>query len=84
MKFMVMNGLTTMIRAGMKIGKTKQSNCMRKTIQKFLNTSIRKLRQHKEQLKKNLRFSSYKEDFVITEQEEREGGFYGLRVSSVK
>ena len=49
---------------------------MKKTITKFLNDSIRKIKQHKEQIKK-FRFSAYKEDFVITEQEEREGGFFG-------
>ena len=26
---------------------------------------------------KKIRFTSYKEDFVITEQEEREGGYFG-------
>lgn len=26
---------------------------------------------------KKFHFSSYKEDFVITEQEEREGGYFG-------
>lgn len=49
---------------------------MKKTIGKFLNASLKKLKEHKEQIKK-FRFSSYKEDFVITEQEEREGGFFG-------
>ncbi|MEO7923948.1 MAG: hypothetical protein ABIR30_09730 [Chitinophagaceae bacterium] len=49
---------------------------MKKTIQKFLNESLKKIKMHKEQIKK-FRFSNYKEDFVITEQEEREGGFFG-------
>ena len=49
---------------------------MKKTITKFLNKSIRKIKQHKELIKK-FRFHAYKEDFVITEQEEREGGFFG-------
>ena len=49
---------------------------MKKTITKFLNDSLRKLKGHKEQIKK-FRFSGYKEDFVITDQEEREGGFFG-------
>ena len=49
---------------------------MKKYIGKFLNASIRRLKAHKEQIKK-FRFSSHKEDFVITEQEEREGGFFG-------
>jgi hypothetical protein len=49
---------------------------MKKSIGKFLNASLRKLKEHKEQIKK-FKFTSYKEDFVITEQEEREGGFFG-------
>ncbi|HEV7781545.1 MAG TPA: hypothetical protein VGO58_09775 [Chitinophagaceae bacterium] len=49
---------------------------MKKSIGKFLNDSLRKLKEHKEQIKK-FRFSGYKEDFVITDQEEREGGFFG-------
>lgn len=49
---------------------------MNKTIGKFLNASIKKLNKHKEQIKK-FRFSNHKEDFVITDQEEREGGFFG-------
>ena len=46
------------------------------TITKFINDSIKKIKQHKEQIKK-FRFSNYQEDFVITEQEEREGGYFG-------
>jgi hypothetical protein len=49
---------------------------MKKTIGRFLNESLKKLKEHKEQIKR-FRFSSHKEDFVITEQEEREGGFFG-------
>lgn len=49
---------------------------MKKSIGKFINESIRKIKQQKEQIKK-FRFSTYPEDFVITEQEEREGGFFG-------
>lgn len=49
---------------------------MKKSLQKFLNASLKKIRQKKEQIKK-LRFSTYQEDFVITEQEEKEGGFFG-------
>lgn len=49
---------------------------MKKTLRKFVSDSLRSVKQHKEQLKK-LRFASFKEDFVITEQEEREGGFFG-------
>ena len=51
-------------------------NNMKKTLRKFLNESLKKIKAHKQQLKK-LQFSNYKEDFVITEQEEREGGFFG-------
>ena len=49
---------------------------MKKSIEKFLNDSLRKIKQHKELIKK-FRFSNHKEDFVITEQEEKEGGFFG-------
>ena len=49
---------------------------MKKSIKKMLNGSMRKLKQHKERIKE-FKFSSFKEDFVITEQEEREGGFLG-------
>ena len=49
---------------------------MKKSIGKFLNASLRRLKSQKEQIKK-FRFSTHKEDFVITEQEEREGGFFG-------
>ena len=51
-------------------------NNMKKTLRKFLNESLQKIKAQKQQLKK-LKFSNYKEDFVITEQEEREGGFFG-------
>ena len=59
---------------------------MKKTIEKFLNASLKKMKQHKGQIKK-FRFLNYKEDFVITEQEEKEGGFFGnanFKVSSLK
>jgi hypothetical protein len=49
---------------------------MNRTIGRFVNESLRKLKAHKERIKK-FRFSNWKEDFVITEQEEREGGFFG-------
>lgn len=49
---------------------------MKKSIGKFLNASLKKIKEHKEQIKK-FRFSTLEEDFVITEQEEREGGFFG-------
>ena len=49
---------------------------MKRSIKKILNDSMRKLKEHKERIKE-FKFSSFKEDFVITEQEEREGGFFG-------
>lgn len=49
---------------------------MKKSIRKILNESMKKLKQHKERIK-SFKFSNFKEDFVITEQEEREGGFFG-------
>jgi len=49
---------------------------MKKSLTRFLNASVKKLKEHKEQIKK-FRFSTLEEDFVITEQEEREGGFFG-------
>ncbi len=49
---------------------------MKKSITTFLSASLKKIKQQKERIKK-LSFSTYKEDFVITEQEEREGGFFG-------
>jgi len=59
---------------------------MKKTIGKFFNESLKKIKQHKEQIKK-FSFLTHKEDFVITEQEEREGGFFGnanFKLSSFK
>ena len=49
---------------------------MKKSFEKFLNASLKKVKQYKDRSKK-FRFSNYQEDFVITEQEEREGGFFG-------
>ena len=49
---------------------------MKKPLTKLINASLKKIKQHKEQLK-NFSFTNYREDFVITEQEEREGGFFG-------
>jgi hypothetical protein len=57
---------------------------MKKSFKKFLNASFKKIKQEQERIKK-LRFSTYQEDFVITEQEEREGGFFGrtnLKIAS--
>jgi hypothetical protein len=65
-------------RAGMEIENFYNSKTifMKKTIKKLINASLNKLKQHKEQIKK-FSFSTYKEDFVITAQEEKEGGFFG-------
>jgi len=49
---------------------------MKKTFRKFISASLKKIRQQKDRIQK-LSFSNYPEDFVITEQEEREGGFFG-------
>jgi len=49
---------------------------MKRSLKKFINASMKKIKQHKEQIKK-ISFSAYKEDFVITAQEEKEGGFFG-------
>jgi len=49
---------------------------MKKTSEKLSTPSIKKDKKNKPPINK-ARFSSYKEDFVITEQEEREGGFWG-------
>ena len=49
---------------------------MKKTINKIIDTSLEKLKEHKRRIT-TYKFSNHKEDFVITEQEEREGGFFG-------
>ena len=49
---------------------------MKNSFKKFINVSLNKIRQHKEQINK-FSFSRHKEDFVITAQEEKEGGFFG-------
>ena len=46
-----------------------KTSIMKKNLQK-------KKQKSQTQIKKS-RFSTYKEDFVITEQEEREGGYFG-------
>ena len=59
---------------------------MKKTFGKFFNGYLKKIKQHKEQIKK-FSFLNYKEDFVITEQEEKEGGFFGnahFKIGSLK
>jgi hypothetical protein len=55
---------------------TSNTTIMKKSFRKFINDSLKKVKQHKETIKK-FHFSSYNEDFVITEQEEREGGYFG-------
>lgn len=52
---------------------------MKKPLRKLLSSSLKKIKQHKELLKK-FKFANYKEDFVITAQEEREGGFFGSQL----
>jgi hypothetical protein len=49
---------------------------MKRSLKKMINLSLGKMKQHKEQLKR-FNFLRYKEDFVITAQEEKEGGFFG-------
>ena len=56
---------------------------MKKSLKKFIGLSLKKIKRHKEQIKK-FSLSSYKEDFVITAQEEREGGFFGQGFSRLK
>ena len=59
---------------------------MKKSLRTFISASLKKIRQQKERIQK-LRFSNYQEDFVITEQEEREGGFFGstnFKLASLK
>ena len=46
-----------------------KTSVMKKNLQK-------KKQKRQAQIKKS-RFADYKEDFVITEQEEREGGYFG-------
>ena len=49
---------------------------MKKTIKKIINSSLQKIKEHKQKIMR-YKFSNYKQDFVITAQEEREGGFFG-------
>ena len=42
-----------------------------------MKKNIQKKKQKRQTQNKKSRFSDYKEDFVITEQEEREGGYFG-------
>ena len=63
---------------GMRIGFiiNSKKSVMKKTLGKFLNAFWKKIRDKKNEIKK-INFSNYKEDFVITEQKEKEGGFFG-------
>ena len=42
-----------------------------------MKKSIQKKKQKRQAQTKQSSFSDYREDFVITEQEEREGGYFG-------
>jgi hypothetical protein len=42
-----------------------------------MKKNIQKKKQKRQVQNKKSSFSDYKEDFVITEQEEREGGYFG-------
>ena len=53
---------------------------MKRSFRKIISLSLNRMKQHKEQIKK-FKFSRYKEDFVITAQEEKEGGFFGSSYS---
>lgn len=55
---------------------------MKKNFEKMLLNALKKQKQHNRQVKK-FRFSNYKEDFVITEQEEKEGGFFHYNFKTV-
>ena len=49
---------------------------MKKNFQRMINDAVKKYKHYHRQIKK-FKLSSIKEDFVITEQEEREGGYFG-------
>ena len=42
-----------------------------------MKKNIQKKKQKRQTQNKKSNFSDYKEEFVITEQEEREGGYFG-------
>ena len=42
-----------------------------------MKKNLQKKKQKRQVQIKKSRFSDYREDFVITEQEEREGGYFG-------
>lgn len=49
---------------------------MKKNISRMLSEAVKKQKQNIRQIRK-FKLSTIKEDFVITEQEEKEGGFFG-------
>ena len=57
------------------IGLSANERNMKKQIIKMLKSKL-KLNKTQGRLKK-FKFSNHKEDFVITQQEEKEGGFFG-------
>ncbi len=56
---------------------------MKRSVKKLVSYSLGRIRRHKERIKK-FSFTRYKEDFVITAQEEREGGFFRQNLSHLK
>jgi hypothetical protein len=44
---------------------------------RIMKKNLQKKKQKRQVQTKKSNFSDYKEDFVITEQEEREGGYFG-------
>jgi len=49
---------------------------MKRNFEKTMTNAVKKQKRHHRHIRK-LKFSTYKEDFVLTEQEEKEGGFFG-------
>lgn len=49
---------------------------MKKNFQKMMNEAVKKYKHYHREIKK-LNLSLIKEEFVITEQEEKEGGYFG-------
>ena len=49
-----------------------------------MKKNLKKKQKRQNTQNKKYQFSSYKEDFVITEQEEREGGYFGKYNFSVQ
>jgi hypothetical protein len=76
LKILFSFGMVIGLSGNVEINFVLQSMIMKKTIKKILNHSLRKLKEHKQRIAR-YKFSMYKEDFVITAQEEKEGGFFG-------